>query len=324
MPEKKEAVTAKKTIKKTVTTKAKPEPKVIVKQEVTNDMPKVAVEAVETVVVKKAGKHSAKALAEAKELEEKKARVAENKETVNTDVKIKQNPTRSKVSRKGKKYRTAFESIDKNKTYSLADAIDLAIKSSPTKFDATAELHIRLGVDPKHADQNIRDNIVLPNGTGKTIRIAVFADEKEVEASKKAGADIAMGDAFLEQLDKSVINFDILIATPSMMPKLGKYARVLGPKGLMPNPKNGTVTTDTAKAVKDAKAGKVEYKIDSSGIIHLGFGKISFGKDKLIQNAGVVLSSIKGNKPANVKGNYVLSVYLATTMGPSIKVDNNI
>ena len=177
--------------------------------------------------------------------------------------------------------REAYKILDKTKTYSLADAIDLAIKSSLTKFDATTELHVRLGVDPKHADQNIRDNIVLPNGTGKTLKIAVYADDKELEAAKKAGADIAMGDAFLEQLEKSIINFDILIATPAMMPKLGKYARVLGPKGLMPNPKNGTVTTDTAKAVKEAKAGKVEYKIDSSGIIHLGFGKVSFGKDKV-------------------------------------------
>ncbi|HEY5268103.1 MAG TPA: 50S ribosomal protein L1 [Candidatus Saccharimonadales bacterium] len=226
--------------------------------------------------------------------------------------------------RKGKKYQTALKLIDKSKSYSLSDAIELAIKSNFTKFDATAELHIRLGVDPKHADQNIRDNIVLPNGTGKTIRIAVFADDKEVEASKKAGADIAMGDAFLEQLDKSIINFDILIATPSMMPKLGKYARVLGPKGLMPNPKNGTVTIDTAKAVKEAKAGKVEYKIDSSGIVHIGFGKVSFGKEKLVANAETVLSSIKSNKPSNLKGNYLLSIFLTTTMGPSIKVDNSL
>lgn len=272
----------------------------------------------------KAGKHSAKAIAEAKALEEKKIRNSEGKENSKTESKIKQNPTKSILSRKGKKYRDAYKIVDRSKVYSLVEAIDLAIKTSTTKFDATAELHVRLGVDPKHADQNIRDNIVLPSGTGKTLRIAVFADDKELAAAKKAGADIALGDAFLEQLDKSIIDFDILIATPAMMPKLGKYARVLGPKGLMPNPKNGTVTTDTAKAVTDAKAGKVEYKIDSSGIIHLGFGKVSFGKDKLIKNAEVVLASIKSNKPANVKGNYVLSVYMTTSMGPSIKIDNNI
>ena len=273
----------------------------------------------------KAGKRSTKSLTEIKAKEEKELKKSSTDTSdEKADKKIKQNPPRAISDRKGKKYQTALKLIDKSKSYSLSDAIELAIKSNFTKFDATAELHIRLGVDPKHADQNIRDNIVLPNGTGKTIRIAVFADDKEVEASKKAGADIAMGDAFLEQLDKSIINFDILIATPSMMPKLGKYARVLGPKGLMPNPKNGTVTIDTAKAVKEAKAGKVEYKIDSSGIVHIGFGKVSFGKEKLVANAETVLSSIKSNKPSNLKGNYLLSIFLTTTMGPSIKVDNSL
>jgi large subunit ribosomal protein L1 len=318
MPDKKDVKKPKAVVKKTAPKRVAPkieEPEVIVEE---------VIEVVEPEIVTKAGKHSAKALAEAKVLEEKKARVAENKDDTQPVKKLKQNPTRPKIDRMGKKYREASKLIDKTKTYTLSEAIDLAIKSSPTKFDATAELHVRLGVDPKHADQNIRDNIVLPSGTGKTIRIAVFADDKEVEAAKKAGADIAVGDPFLEQLDKSVINFDILIATPTMMPKLGKYARILGPKGLMPNPKNGTVTTDTAKAVKEAKAGKVEYKIDGSGIVHLGFGKISFGKDKLIKNAEVVLGSIKANKPSSLKGNYVLSVFLTTTMGPSIKIDNNI
>ena len=318
MPDKKDAKKSKKVVTKAVSKKPIPkikEPEVIVEE---------IVAIVEPEVVTKAGKHSAKALAESKALDQKKARVAENKDDTQPVKKLKQNPTRPKIDRMGKKYREAIKLIDKSKTYTLSEAIDLAIKSNPTKFDATAELHVRLGVDPKHADQNIRDNIVLPSGTGKTIRIAVFADEKEVEAAKKAGADIAMGDPFLEQLDKSIINFDILIATPSMMPKLGKYARILGPKGLMPNPKNGTVTIDTSKAVKEAKAGKVEYKIDGSGIVHLGFGKVSFGKDKLIKNAEVVLASIKSNKPASLKGNYVLSVFLSTSMGPSIKIDNNI
>jgi large subunit ribosomal protein L1 len=276
-------------------------------------------------VIAKAGKRSAKSLAEAEAIEEKKLKKqVKSDDSTKTDTKVKQKPARSLLERRGKKYREAYKNLDKTKTYNLPDAVDLIIKSSPTKFDSTAELHVRLGVDPKHADQNIRDNIVLPHGTGKTLKIAVFAEDKELEAAKKAGADIALGDVFLEQLDKSVINFDILIATPSMMPKLGKYARILGPKGLMPNPKNGTVTTDTAKAVKEAKAGKVEYKIDSSGIIHLGFGKVSFGKDKLVANAEVVLNSIKANKPASVKGNYVLSVYATTTMGPSVRIDNNI
>jgi large subunit ribosomal protein L1 len=297
-------------------------------KKVVSDKPNVEVmEVTETKPKKevaKAGKRSSKALTEAKVSEEKKLR----KTTLDDKpVKIslnRQKPARSVLERRGKKYREAYKSLDKTKTYNLSDAIDLAIKSSTTKFDATVELHIRLGVDPKHADQNIRDNIVLPNGTGKTLKIAVYADDKELEVAKKAGADITMGDTFLEQLEKSIINFDILIATPAMMPKLGKYARILGPKGLMPNPKNGTVTSDTAKAVREAKAGKVEYKIDSSGIVHLGFGKVSFGKDKLVTNAEVVLNSIKANKPSTIKGNYILSVFVSSSMGPSIKIDNNI
>lgn len=275
--------------------------------------------------IAKAGKRSAKAIAETEaivEKETKKTLKAEDESKATPKSKAK--PTRSVLDRKGKKYREVYKLIDKTKNYSLPEAIDLIIKTSSTKFDATAELHIKLGVDPKHADQNIRDNVVLPNGTGKSIKIAVFAEDKELDAAKKAGADIALGDSFLDQLEKSIIDFDILIATPSMMPKLGKYARTLGPKGLMPNPKNGTVTTDTAKAVKEAKAGKVEYKIDSSGIVHIGFGKVSFGKDKLVANAEVVLNSIKANKPTGIKGNYVLSVFAASTMGPSVKIDNSI
>jgi len=315
MPEKKEVKKTKKVASSKTNATIKP---------VVEDIVEVIVEEEPIVEVAKAGKRSSKSLTEAKALEEKKLKKEVASDEPTKPVVKKQKPARSLLERRGKKYQEAYKEVDKTKTYSLADAIELAIKSSPTKFDATTELHIRLGVDPKHADQNIRDNIVLPNGTGKTLKIAVYADDKELEAAKKAGADIAMGDAFLEQLEKSIINFDILIATPAMMPKLGKYARVLGPKGLMPNPKNGTVTTDTAKAVKEAKAGKVEYKIDSSGIVHLGFGKVSFGKDKLVTNAEVVLNSIKSNKPATVKGNYVLSVYVTSTMGPSIKIDNNI
>lgn len=315
MPEKKEVKKTKKV--------ASPKAKTTVKSEA-KEVVELVVDDAPVKEVAKAGKRSSKAQTEAKALEDKKLKKEVLAGELDKPVVKKQKPARSVLERRGRKYREAYKALDRAKTYSLADAIDLAIKSSPTKFDATIELHVRLGVDPKHADQNIRDNIVLPNGTGKTLKIAVYADDKELEAAKKAGADIAMGDAFLEQLEKSVINFDILIATPAMMPKLGKYARVLGPKGLMPNPKNGTVTTDTAKAVKEAKAGKVEYKIDSSGIIHLGFGKVSFGKDKLITNAEVVLNSIKANKPASVKGNYVLSVFASSTMGPSIKIDNNI
>ena len=162
--------------------------------------------------------------------------------------------------------------------------------------------------------------VVLPGGTGKTIRVAVFADADQVAAAKKAGADIAAGEEFLQQLDKGTIDFDMLIATPATMPKLGKYARLLGPKGLMPNPKSGTVSTDVAKAVTEAKAGRVEYRVDSTGIVHVGIGKVSFCGSKLTENAKAILNSLKANKPSGLKCNYVRSIYVTTSMGPSIRV----
>ncbi|MGI9027470.1 MAG: 50S ribosomal protein L1 [Candidatus Saccharimonadales bacterium] len=224
------------------------------------------------------------------------------------------------MARRSKKYREAAKLFDVTKQYPIAEALELATKTSTTKFDSTVELHIRLGVDPRQADQNIRDNLVLPAGTGKTVRVAVFADEEVAKAAKKAGADVA-GDAdFLAQLDKGTIDFDVLIATPNVMARLSKYARVLGPKGLMPNPKSGTVTTDVEKAVKQAKAGKVEYRVDSTGIVHLGVGKVSFGAAKLAENVAAVFASIKQNKPASVKATYVKSVIVTTSMGPGIKV----
>lgn len=270
----------------------------------------------------KAGKHSAKGLKEAEEKaakEERKAHASEIKaeETAKPKIVIK---SRSRLERQGKKFRAASEQIDKTKEYALKDALELAAKTSPVKFDATVELHIKLGVDPRHADQNIRANLVLPAGTGKKVTVAVFADTDDIAVAKKAGADIAGSDDFLQQLDKGVINFDVLVATPAMMPKLGKYARVLGPKGLMPSPKSGTVTTDVAKAVSEAKAGRVEYRVDSTAIVHLGVGKVSFGADKLEQNAKAVLASIRSAKPASIKGNYVQSVFVTTSMGPSVRV----
>ena len=179
---------------------------------------------------------------------------------------------------------------------------------------------MRLNVDPKQADQNIRETLQLPAGTGKTVRVAVFGEEDDVAAAKKAGADVAGAEEFLQQLDKGVINFDVLIATPTVMAKLGKYARVLGPKGLMPNPKSGTVTKDVTKAIEQAKAGKVEFRVDETGIVHLGAGKVSFGADKLFQNVQAVFASLKAAKPNSIKGNYVNTIYFTTTMGPSIKV----
>lgn len=269
----------------------------------------------------KAGKRSAKATREAELKEEKQERKAKADETPKEAPKSLKKPTRPKAERAGKKYREAVKLVDKSRTYVLSEALELAAKTSTTKFDSTVELHVNLGVDPKQADQNVRDTVVLPAGTGKTIRIAVLADADDAKAGKSAGADIAGSDELLAQLDKEQIEFDVLIATPAMMPKLGKYARLLGPRGLMPNPKSGTVTTDVANAVNDAKAGRVEYRVDQAGIIHLGIGKVSFGAAKLEENASAVLASVRAAKPASLKGTYLKAGYITTSMGPSIKIE---
>lgn len=267
--------------------------------------------------VAKAGKRSAKGLEQAEAKAEKIAHQKHRDEadTAATDAtKPPVKPTRSRLERRSKGYKKVAGLVQKDTYYTLADALALAVKTSSVKFDASVDLHIRLGVDPRQADQNIRASLVLPEGTGKTVRVAVLADDAA------EGADVHGVEAILSQLEKGVIDFDILIATPANMPKLGKYARVLGPRGLMPNPKSGTVTTDTAKAVSEAKAGRVEYRVDSTGIVHLSIGKVSFGGDKLLANARAVLASIKAAKPASLKGTYVQSIYTATTMGPSIAV----
>ncbi|HKR81885.1 MAG TPA: 50S ribosomal protein L1 [Candidatus Saccharimonadales bacterium] len=221
------------------------------------------------------------------------------------------------MERRGKKFREAAKLVEIGKAYTLAEAIALAAKTNTAKFDASVELHINLNVDPRHADQNIRDNLVLPAGTGKKVRVAVFDDQNV------ADADVSGVENITKALDKGTINFDILIATPAQMPKLGKYARVLGPRGLMPNPKSGTVTTDVAKAVQEAKAGRVEYRVDSTGIVHIAVGKVSFKPADLVENAKAVLASLRANKPASVKSTYVKAIHLTTTMGPSITVAVN-
>lgn len=265
----------------------------------------------------KAGKRSAKALEEADEKQAKEAR----KESGEDDEKPRQhaNPTRSRLERRAKGFRKSAELIEVGKQYSLEEAVALAQKTSHVKFDATVELHVNLGVDPRHADQNIRDNLVLPAGTGKHVRIAVLTDDAAPAIA--AGAELAGNEELLAELEKGNMNFDILIATPALMAKLGKYARTLGPRGLMPNPKSGTVTTDVVTAVSQAKAGRVEYRVDSTGIVHLGVGKVSFTAEQLLQNVSAVLASIKANKPASVKGNYFKVAHLTTSMGPSIAVD---
>ncbi len=276
----------------------------------------LVVEATPEKATAKSGKRSAKSVAEAEEKVAKEERKEQAAEEAEKPVQ-KSNPTRPRLERQGKNFRKAAEQVEKDKKYGLVEALELATKTNPAKFDASVELHVNLNVDPRHADQNIRDNLVLPAGTGKKITVAVFSDEK-VE-----GADISGVEEITKQLDKGQMNFDILIATPANMAKLGKYARALGPRGLMPNPKSGTVTTDVAKAVTEAKAGRVEYRVDSTGIVHIAIGKVSFGAAKLEENARAVLASIRSNKPNSVKGTYFKAIHMATTMGPSIVVDIN-
>ena len=281
------------------------------------------VETAETETFAKSGKKSKKHIEEVKAEEERQARKAERAAEEAVEKPRGAKPvTRPKIERRGKKYQEAYKLVEKNKVYTLKDALELALKTSPVKFDASVEAHVRLGVDPRQADQNIRTTIVLPNGNGKTVRVAVFAPLDVCKTAKAAGADIAEDEEFLKQLEKGEINFDVLISTPAYMPKLGKFARLLGPKGLMPNPKAGTVTTDVEKAVKESKAGKVEYRVDKQSIVHIGLGKVSFGTDKLIENANTFFDSLKAQKPASLKGTYVKSVFITTTMGPSISVEN--
>lgn len=293
-------------------------------EEEAKNLEEVAAKAAETTepeTFAKSGKKSKKHIEEVKAEEERQARKLERAET---EVKPKgEKPvTRPKLLRRGKKYQEAAKLVEKDKVYTLAEGIEMAIKTSPAKFDASVEAHVRLGVDPRQADQNIRTTLVLPNGNGKTVRVAVFAPADVCKVAKAAGADVAADEDFLKQLEKGTIDFDVLISTPQYMPKLGKFARLLGPKGLMPNPKAGTVTMDVEKAVKEAKAGKVEYRVDKQAIVHIGLGKISFGNEKLLENAQAFFESLKSQKPASLKGSYVKSVFLTTTMGPSIEIEN--
>ena len=293
------------------------------------DAQEVAVEAENTAKTEekfaKSGKKSKKHIEEVKAEEERQER---KKERTEMDAAEAAKPkgakpvTRPLIERRGKKYQEAAKLVEKDKVYTLKEAMELATKTSPVKFDASVEAHVRLGVDPRQADQNIRTTLVLPNGNGKTVRVAVFAPLDVAKQAKAAGADIAEDEEFLKQLEKGTIDFDVLISTPQYMPKLGKYARLLGPKGLMPNPKAGTVTMDVEKAVKEAKAGKVEYRVDKQSIVHIGLGKVSFGADKLFENAEAFFNSLKAQKPASLKGTYVKSVYITTSMGPSIQIEN--
>lgn len=272
----------------------------------------------------KSGKKSKKHIEAVQAEAERQARKAERIVADHAPIKPKgEHPAiRPKIERRGKNYRASAQKIQPNQTYNLEQAIKLALETQTAKFDATLEIHTRLNVDPRQADQNIRTTFVLPHGNGKTVRVAVFAPLDICKIAKNAGADIAEDEVFLQQLEKGIVDFDILIATPAYMPKLGKFARLLGPKGLMPNPKAGTVTNDIEKAVKEAKAGKIEYRVDKQGIVHIGFGKVSFGAKKLLDNATTFLKNLQAQKPNSIKGAFIKSIFITTTMGPSIPVEN--
>ena len=221
----------------------------------------------------------------------------------------------------GKKYAESIKSFDKTKLYDLDEALDIVINTAKAKFDETIEFHTRLGVDPKQADQQVRGVIVLPNGTGKTAKVLVIAKGDKADQAAAAGADYVGAEDMVAKIQKeNWFDFDVVITTPDMMGVVGRIGKVLGPKGLMPNPKSGTVTMDVAKAIKDVKAGKVEYRLDKTAVIHCSIGKKSFGKEKLAENYNALLDAIIKAKPAAAKGQYIKGISLASTMGPGVKV----
>ena len=221
----------------------------------------------------------------------------------------------------GKKYNESVKLIETGKLYDLGDACELAVKSATAKFDETIEIHVRLGVDSRHADQQVRGAVVLPNGTGKKVRTLVLTKGDKAKAAEEAGSDYVGAEELIAKIaNEGWIDYDVVIATPDMMGQVGRLGKVLGPRGLMPTPKAGTVTPDVAKAVAEAKAGKIEYRLDKTNIIHCPVGKVSFGKDKLVENIDTLMSAIAKAKPAAAKGQYIKSCVIATTMGPGIKV----
>jgi large subunit ribosomal protein L1 len=222
---------------------------------------------------------------------------------------------------RSKAYRKAAEQIDTNALYAPAEAVKIAKGASPTKFDATVEVAMRLGVDPRKADQMVRGVVNLPNGTGKTVRVAVFAKDAKAEEARKAGADVVGAEDLVEQITAGNINFDRVIATPDMMPLVGRLGKILGPRNLMPNPKVGTVTPDVAGAVKAAKGGAVEYRVEKAGIVHAGVGKASFTEEALLQNIKALADAVQKSKPAGAKGTYMKRVSVSSTMGPGVHVD---
>lgn len=220
-----------------------------------------------------------------------------------------------------KRFGKLLEKVDTTKTYSLADAIDTVKLLKSAKFDETVEIALKLNVDPRHADQMVRGSVVLPAGTGKTVRVAVIAKDAKADEAKAAGADIVGSDELVEDIQKGIMNFDVLIATPNLMGLVGKVGRILGPKGLMPNPKTGTVTMDVAQAVNNAKSGQVNFRVDKQGNIHAGLGKVSFSKEQLNENISTIIKAVNRQKPAAAKGRYIKSAALSLTMSPSVLLE---
>ena len=227
------------------------------------------------------------------------------------------------VMKHGKKYAESVKLVDKTKLYDTDEALALTVKTATAKFDETVELHIRLGVDSRHADQQVRGAVILPNGTGKRVRVAVFAKGADADAATAAGAEIVGAEDLVEQVQGGMMDFDVCIAAPNMMGLVGRLGKILGPRGLMPSPKAGTVSPDVAKAVTEAKAGKIEYRLDKTNIIHCPIGKVSFGPEKLAENFNALMDAVIKAKPAAMKGQYIKSCVVATTMGPGIKVNAN-
>ena len=222
----------------------------------------------------------------------------------------------------GKKYVESSKLVDKNVLYTPAEALDLAVKTAKAKFDETIELHVRLGVDPRHADQQVRGAVVLPNGTGKSVKVLVFAKGAKATEAQEAGADFVGAEELVQKIQgENWFDYDVVVATPDMMGVVGRLGRVLGPKGLMPNPKSGTVTFDVTKAIEEIKAGKVEYRLDKNNIVHVPVGKVSFGGEKLAENFATLMSAIVKAKPASAKGTYLRSITVASTMGPGVKIN---
>lgn len=221
---------------------------------------------------------------------------------------------------KGKRYLEAAKQVDRTKLYTPEEAFELVKSIAKAKFDETIEVSMRLGVDPRHADQNIRGAVVLPEGTGRNVRVLVFAKGEKAKEAEEAGADRVGAEDVVAEIEKGWTDFDVAIATPDMMGVVGKLGRILGPKGLMPNPKTGTVTMDVGKAVRDSKAGKIEYRVDKTGIIHVPIGKASFSVERLARNFGTLLDAIIKAKPASAKGQYLKSVVVSSTMGPGVKI----